>query len=209
MSQQLIRENRKVISNRMKIHGGSNGVNSTSWANDRLPNPIPKVLVPWNNSEGIEEAVDEVYARFRRAKIHFAHFMPTQSIFGYEPLCDRRRREIPEFVAMEKEFRRQTQNDSRLENASFSVLFGDPVKELCCFARAIHAKLIVLPTRQSIGIWERLSGQYTRRISHLAPCPVLSTQYTSTSSQRRRSPCNQSRLSRFLFGAEQSKSRGY
>ncbi len=56
---------------------------------------------------------------------------------------------------------------------SFTVMFGNPGKEICNFAKDIDSELIVMPSHGRSGFARFVLGSVAERVVRFAPCPVL------------------------------------
>ncbi len=62
---------------------------------------------------------------------------------------------------------------SPFQKADFTVVFGDPGREIVAFAERQKADLIVMPSHGRSGVSRLLIGSVAERVVRLAHCPVL------------------------------------
>jgi len=134
-------------------------------------NDEERILVPIDDSDPSESAVEFVVDRFRSsgAEITILHVTPTGS-----PMTDtrvfREAAERDEMEALLEEYR------ARLEDAGFEVTVetveGTPDREIVDFALAEDHTLIVIGSHGRQGIDRVLLGSVAEKVVRRAPMPV-------------------------------------
>ncbi len=131
------------------------------------------VVVPWDYSDLSRAALVKAYEMVERpALIRVVHVSPVVSPYELGVAWE----VIPEETLrtqLVESFRKEMQSDTRFQEISFTVLFGDPGRQICDFAAEHHAELIVVPSHGRSGFTRLLLGSVAERIVRLAPCPVL------------------------------------
>lgn len=144
-----------------------------------------KVVIPWDGSKSYIRAVDEAFRQFGGAtRCCFAHVTRPRSTNEFRSSLETLDDPRDNLREIEQQFRKQTGNDARLNDASFTILFGETAREISAFARGIHAVLVIIPVRHKSPIWSLLWGSTAERVVRFSQCPVLVVKSHSTPKKR-------------------------
>ncbi len=131
------------------------------------------VVVPWDFSdmsrESLTQAAEMVENISQIRVVHVTQFPPALE-YGviWETISE-------ETITknLNDSFANAIKDGSELTGVSFTVLFGDPGRQICDFAADNDAAIIVMPSHGRSGFSRMLLGSVAERVVRMAPCPVL------------------------------------
>ena len=134
--------------------------------------PKSCIVVPYDFSEQSGQALQ--VARDLVAdltQIHVIHVLPILTVAEPGMVWD-----VVDNQARMKDAERAFRDGfapSPFQKADFTVVFGDPGREIVAFAERQKADLIVMPSHGRSGVSRLLIGSVAERVVRLAHCPVL------------------------------------
>jgi len=133
-----------------------------------------KILLAVDGSPQSDKAVDTVrqLATLLDAKIHVVHAYPhTSDLLGYtdfENLVARRKANGQEVLTRARRILSEVE-----DRVTEDLLEGPEADAILTAARVQGVELVVMGTRGLGGFERLLFGSVSRKVAHLAPCPVL------------------------------------